>query len=167
MYNLIVYGSLLHPEELKKHNVDIDTIDLVKVKGFIRVFNQLPSWRKVEGIKKAVLNIEEDKKSWFNALVIKGLKEEYFKELDIRERGYDKVFLNDKDVVSYNGEFLKNCIVYKGKWGKQSLEILPNPDYFQICKSGAKSYSKEFYEDYLRTTYENDLRGGIKLIVEK
>jgi hypothetical protein len=59
---------------------------------------------------------------------------------------------------------LKNCIVYKGKTGKQSDKILPNPDYFDICKNGAKSHFEEFYKDYLATTYQNSLDGNIELI---
>lgn len=161
MYNLIVYGSLLHVEELKKHQIDLKRVEKVKVKGFKRVFNQLPSWRKVDGNKKAVMNVEFDKNSWFNALVIKDLDEEYIKDLDHRERGYDRVSLKDGDVVSYDGEVIKNCIVYKGKKDKQSSEILPNPDYFEICKNGALTHGKEFFEDYMKTTYKNTLDGNI------
>ena len=165
MYNQIVYGSLLHIDELKKQNIDPSRVDLVKVKGFKRVFNQLPSWRKVDGNKKAVMNIEKDENSWFNALIIKDLDEEYLQELDHRERGYDRLALDEESVTLYSDNtIIKNCIVYKGKEDKQSSEILPNPDYFIICKDGAKCHGKEFFEDYLKTTYQNTLNGNIKLI---
>lgn len=165
MYNQIVYGSLFHVNELKKQNIDPSKIDLVKVQGYKRVFNQLPSWRKVDGIKKAVMNIEADKNSWFNALVIKDLDEEYIKELDHRERGYDRLVLKDGLVTLYSdGSVLKNCIVYKGKKDKQSSEILPIDDYFTTCKDGAKCHGAEFFEDYLKTTYKNTLKGDIELI---
>jgi len=165
MYNQIVYGSLLHLNELKKQNIDPSSVDLVKVKGFKRIFNQLPSWRKVNGIKKAVMNIETDENAWFNALVIRNLDEEYIQGLDHREMGYDRLTLNDGSVTLYHdGSVLKNCIVYKGKEDKQSNEILPNPDYFIICKDGAKCHGKEFFEDYKKTTYQNTLTGNIELI---
>jgi hypothetical protein len=165
MYNQIVYGSLLHVDELKKQNIDPSRVDLVKVKGFKRVFNQLPSWRKVDGIKKAVMNIEADENAWFNALVIKDLDEEYIQDLDHRERGYNRTALEDGSVTLYSdGSVLENCIVYKGKEDKQSSEILPNPDYFIICKDGAKCHGKEFFEDYLKTTYQNTLNGDIESI---
>ena len=158
MYNQIVYGSLLHVNELKKQNIDPSRVDLVKVKGFKRVFNQLPSWRKVDGNKKAVMNIEADENAWFNALVIKDLDEEYIQDLDERERGYDRLALEDGSVTLYSdGVVLKNCIVYKGKADKQSNEMLPNPDYFEICRSGAECHGKIFYADYLKTTYQNNL----------
>jgi len=165
MYNQIVYGSLLHVDELKKQNIDSSRIELVKVKGFKRVFNQLPSWRKVEGIKKAVMNIEYDNDAWFNAIVIKNLSEADIKKLDHRERGYDRLALEDGSVTLYSdNSVVKNCIVYKGKKEKQSLEILPNPDYFIICKDGAKSQGEEFFQDYMATTYQNNLDGDIQLI---
>ncbi len=165
MYNQIVYGSLLHVEELKKQGIDSSKIELVKVAGYKRVFNQLPSWRKVDGNKKAVMNIEKDRSAWFNAVLIKNLSQEYIDELDIRERGYDRISLNDGDVTVYgSGQVVKNCIVYRGKIGKQSSDILPNEEYFQICKDGAASHGKEFLEDYMKTTYQNSLDGSIKLI---
>jgi hypothetical protein len=165
MYNQIVYGSLLHVDELKKQNIDPSRVDLVKVKGFKRVFNQLPSWRKVDGIKKAVMNIEKDENSWFNALVIKDIDEAYLQDLDHRERGYNRTALEDGSVTLYSdGSVIKNCIVYKGKEDKQSSEILPNPDYFIICKDGAECHGEEFFKDYLQSTYKNTLEGNIELI---
>jgi hypothetical protein len=165
-YNLVIYGSLLHPDELKKHHIDIKKIKTVKVKGYKRVFNQLPSWRKSKGIKKAVMNIIEDENSWFNALVIMDLGEDYIQDLDIREIGYDRVNLANGNVMKYNGKVIKNCIIYKGKTEKQSYEILPNPDYFDICRDGALCYGEKFFNDYLKTTYKNDLKGNIVVIQE-
>ncbi len=165
MYNQIVYGSLLHVDELKKQNIALSKVDLVKVKGFKRIFNQLPSWRKVDGNKKAVMNIEKDENSWFNALVIKDLDEKYIQNLDHRERDYNRTALEDGSVTLHSdGAVLENCIVYEGKDGKQSSEILPNPDYFEICKNGAECHGKKFFEDYLKTTYQNTFNGDTKLI---
>jgi len=164
MYNLIVYGSLLNPKELLKHDIDLKNIECVKVKGFKRVFNQLPSWRETEGFKKAVLNIEKEQNCWFNAIVIKNLSKKYIEELDQREKGYDRISLKDDAVRNYKDESLKNCIIYKGKAGKQSDKIAPNPNYYKICLEGAKSHFKEFFADYMKTTYQNDLKGGVKLI---
>lgn len=156
MYNLVVYGSLLHPKELEKHNITIDRVEFVKVQGFQRKFNQEPSWRKVDSQYRAVMNIEPKKESWFNALLIKGLNEEDIKELDERERGYDRISIPFEDIKNYDGENIKNAIVYQGKVGKQNDSIFPNQEYFQICLEGAKAHFKEFYNDYLDTTYANN-----------
>jgi hypothetical protein len=165
MYNQIVYGSLLHPKELKKHGISIDRISFVKVKNFKRIFNQEPSWRKAEGINRAVLNIQKDKTSWFNAIVIKGITNENLIELDKRERGYDRINLKDGLVIEYkNNKIVKNCFVYIGKERKQNKNILPNNEYFGLCLRGAKSYFEIFYKDYLVSTYQNSLDGNLELI---
>ncbi len=43
MYNQIVYGSLLNPKELEKHNIPMDRVKFARVKKFKRIFNQEPS----------------------------------------------------------------------------------------------------------------------------
>jgi len=165
MYNQIVYGSLLHPMELEKHCISTDRISFVKVKNFKRIFNQEPSWRKINGINRAVLNIQKDETSWFNAIIIKDISKENLLELDKRERGYDRLNLEDVLVVEYkNAKIVKNCFVYIGKTGKQNSEILPNIEYFNLCLEGANSYFDIFYQDYLKTTYLNDLTGNFELI---
>ncbi len=165
MYNLVVYGSLLNPKELKKHGIALSRVDTIKVKGFKRVFNQLPSWRKSNGIKKAVMNIEDDKYAWFNAIIIKELSKEYFDDLDKREIGYDRIPLKNGNVINYKNDIIENCIIYKGKKDKQSSKILPNPTYFDICLNGAKTYNEEFFNDYIYTTFQNDLNGNLTPII--
>ncbi len=163
-YNQIVYGSLLHPKELKSHGISIDMIEFVRVKGYKRIFNQEPSRRRADTINRAVLNIQKDNNSWFNAILIKNISENSLKELDIREIGYDRLNLQDGCVKCYkDGTIVQNCFVYMGKDGKQNSKILPNIDYFKLCLNGAKSHFDRFHIDYLSTTYQNSLE-GIELI---
>lgn len=163
MKNLIVYGSLLNKKELLNENISISKVELVKVYGYKRVFTQEPSYRLLKSINRAVLNIQEEKNIWFNALVIKNLSKEYLEKLDIRESGYEKIYLDEKQVISYNNEFISDCIVYKGKKQKQSSEIFPNNNYFDICLEGAKSFGEEFLNDFLKSTYKNS-KNGLVLI---
>jgi len=164
MYNQIVYGSLLHPMELKKHNISMDDVEFVRVNGFKRLFNQEPTYRKADSIYRAVLNIQKDENSWFNAILIKNIAKNSLKELDAREAGYNRVNLKDGLVTCYkDGKIVKNCFVYIGKTGKQNDEILPNIEYFKLCLDGAKSHFEQFYKDYLKTTYQNR-QGQLKLI---
>ncbi len=156
LYNQIVYGSLLHPKELEKYGISINMIEFVKVKNYKRVFNQEPSRRRADIINRAVLNIVPDNTSWFNALLIKGISKNSLKELDDREIGYDRVNLKDGSVTYYDdGKIAKNCFVYVGKVAKQSDDIFPNSEYFKLCLNGAKSHFEEFYQDYLKSTYQN------------
>ncbi len=151
--NLIVFGSLLHPDELYKHGITNDMIKYVKVSGYKRVFDQEPSWRKSDSIYRAVMNIKQEKNSWFNAIAILNLSKEYFKSLDIRERGYDRTPIKDGKVTTYENQILNDCIVYVGKKGKQNNEIYPNKEYFKLCSDGAKSHFEQFEYDYINTTY--------------
>ncbi len=157
--NLILFGSLLHPKELAKHDITTDMIKYVKVNGYKRLFNQEPSWRKVDSDSRAVMNVQADQSAWFNAIAVLDLPKEHFARLDDRERGYDRTALVDGAVVDYDGEVLKDCIVYVGKKGKQNSAIQPNKEYFKLCLDGAKSHFKQFGDDYVDTTFY--YKGGI------
>ncbi len=164
LINLVLYGSLLNPNELKRLDLDFRSTDFVKVYGFKRVLNQLPSWRESKSIEKAVMNIEESKEGWFNALLLRGVSKRDLADLDKREKGYSKISLKENSIINYEGSSIPNCIVYKGKANMQSDKILPNQTYLKICKEGARSRFEEFYEDFLNSTYKNDLKGGFELI---
>ena len=163
MNNLIVYGSLINKGELIKEGIPLVDVEPVKVFGFRRVFNQEPSYRFVNSINRAVLNIEKDKYNWFNALVIKNLSKEYLDCLDKREKGYNQIELSKEQVVTYKEDFISNCIIYKGKPQKCNCEILPNFDYLKVCLSGVDTFGKEFLNDFLKSTYKNS-KDGLVLI---
>lgn len=159
--NLIVYGSLLNKKELLKEGIILDNVETVKVYGYRRVFNQEPSYRFVDSVNRAVLNVIEDKNYWFNAIVIKELPSDYFKILDKREKGYNRIQLKDSCVKTYSGNSLNDCVIYLGKKEKTNIEILPNLDYLEICKKGINTFSTEFVDDFYKTTYKNSENGLI------
>jgi cation transport regulator ChaC len=161
--NLVVYGSLINKNELLKEGISLIDVEEVKVYGFKRVFTQEPSYRFVNSINRAVLNIKEDEDAWFNAIVIKNLSAEYLSNLDKREKGYNSINLNKKQVLSYQDIYISNCIVYKGKAQKHSDEILPNFDYLKICLEGVEGFGKEFLNDFFKSTYKNS-KDGLTLI---
>lgn len=153
MNTLVIYGSLLNKDELLKHGISLKNIELIKVIGYQRVFNQEPSYRLLDSKNRAVLNIVKAEGFWFNAVLLKDLDDDYFKELDRREKGYDRITI---DVETYQNEMIKNCFVYIGKKEKENKSIFPNKEYLNLCLEGAKSFGKPFYDDYLSTTYKND-----------
>jgi len=163
MYNLIVYGSLINKKELKNEGISLNNVELVKVYGFKRVFNQEPSYRFVNSVNRAVLNIEEEKASWFNAIVIKNLSDKYFETLNKRERGYFQMLLDDDCVKTYSNTSISNCVVYKGKLENRDNKIMPNLDYLEICLEGVESFGKEFIHDFIRTTFKNSKKGWISI----
>lgn len=159
MNNLIVYGSLVNKDELLKEGISLFDVELVKVFNFRRVFNQEPSYRLINSLNRSVLSVKEEEGFWFNAIVIKNLTDEYFETLDIREKGYNRIYLEENRVKTYNNNIVPNSVIYIGKEQKKNEEILPNFDYLNICLHGAESFGKEFLNDFLKTTYKNSEEG--------
>lgn len=157
--NLIVYGSLINKKELEKEGISLVDVELVRVKAFRRIFNQEPSYRFVDSINRAVLNVIEDEDSYFNAILIKNLSKEYFEVLDKREKGYTRTLLDEKLVQTYDGKNLKDCFIYLGKKEKLNNEILPNENYLEICLEGVKTFGDEFLQEFKETTYKNSKEG--------
>lgn len=156
MPKLIVYGSLLNEEELQNQGLWGHNIEPVKVFGYQRIFNQEPTYRKVDSQERAVLSIQYNQRAWFNALLIKDLDEAYFEALDLREVGYERIQV---DCKTYKNDFYKECFIYMGRSDKLNSEILPNAEYLNICLLGAKSLGKEFHQDFINTTYKNSKEG--------
>lgn len=162
--NLVVYGSLMDKQELQNYNISLDDIELVKVSGYMRIFNQEPTNRMAQSINRAVLNVFEENSLWLNGIVIKNISEELLSVLDKREEGYKRSVLEDKRVTTYGGENIPECFIYLGKVEKVNFDILPNDEYLEICKEAAKSHGEEFYQDFLQTTYKNSQEMGVTLI---
>ena len=152
MHKLIVYGSLINEEELQNQGLWGHNSEPVKVFGYRRVFNQEPSYRMKDSNDRAVLSIEANATSWFNAIMIKDLDEAYFEALDMREIGYERIQV---DCKTYGGDFYKDCFVYLGRMDKKSNEISPNKEYLHLCLKGAKEISKEFHQDFVNSTFHN------------
>ncbi|NQY93992.1 MAG: hypothetical protein HRT43_07490, partial [Campylobacteraceae bacterium] len=70
MFALIVYGSLMNKNEIYKYDCVIEDIIPIKVLHYKRSFNLLPSVRVGIGNYKSVLNIQESRNHFFNALCI-------------------------------------------------------------------------------------------------
>jgi gamma-glutamylcyclotransferase (GGCT)/AIG2-like uncharacterized protein YtfP len=157
MQRLIVYGSLLHEQQLQEQGIGAHNTVPVKVFGYERSFTQEPSFRKGEGQHQLVLTIRPKETAWFNALLIKDLDEAYLEALDIRESGYERIKVEAK---TYDGVFYKECFVYMGKSEKQNKTLQPNVEYMNFCLEGAKSLGQEFYEDFSKTTFKNSLMGS-------
>ena len=158
MFGLIVYGSLLHKDEINKYDSMIEDIIPVKVLDYKRSFNLLPAVRIGVGNYKSVLNIEESKNDSFNGVCI------IYKEIDIaliddRERGYDRIMLDSNNIQTYNNDILldsMNVYVYRGFKHMIDYSIMPNVDYLKLCLEGSQQWGKEFHQDFIETTYMNN-----------
>lgn len=156
MARLIVYGSLLHPEEVRQQDYPIKNPVPVWVSEYQRVFNQEPSWRPSEDRKRAVLNVEYTKNKRFSALLFDLDKGADLSDLDERERGYNRIevpesyiqFFSDESVVKSKSP----TFFYKGRPQKRNPQILPSPEYLETCLSGAMQWGDGFYHSFLDTT---------------
>lgn len=158
MTYLAGYGSLIHPNETKRHLFTPTCVVPVKIFGFQRVFNQQVTFRKTDGNRAAVLNIQPKRDSWINAILLGGFEEGHYDELDKRESGYNRTLITKENICGYKNIELQDgdkIFIYVGKSGAQNNEILPIKEYLELCLRGAKSYTKEFYEDFIDTTLVN------------
>lgn len=158
---LIVYGSLINKSVLIQNGFTLDSICPVIVQGFKRVFNQEPSWRSGQGEQRAVLNVVSSKRHWLNALLISGLNEDFLADVDKREKGYDRIRVASSYLRGYHSAHTpptpQDVYIHTGKTYKQSDNILPNTSYLDICLDGAKLWGKDFYNDFLDTTFVNNI----------
>lgn len=157
--SLLVYGSLINKDELKKEKIDLKNCIPVLVKDLIREFNQEPSFRKIDSINRAVLSVHKKEGSYINAILINNVSKEHIKNLDSRESGYIKYKVDlEKIEFKYTSEFVKvdEVYVYIGKDEKRNDNILPNLNYLQLCLNGAKHWGDKFYKDFVRFTYSNN-----------
>ena len=80
---LIVYGSLINESELVQGGFPLQSTYPIIVQRFKRIFSQEPSWRRSDQVKeRAVLNIVGSKQHWLNGLLISGLEDDFFTDLE-------------------------------------------------------------------------------------
>ncbi len=140
---LIVYGSLIDKLELVQGGFSLDSTRPVVVRGFKRIFAQEPSWRSDQGEERAVLNVVCSQEHWLNAVLVFGLDDGIWTELEEREKGYNRVRVAPRSLREKYGSYstaptLQNIYVYVGKTDKQSDSVLPNSSYLHKCLEGAK-----------------------------
>src|SRR3954447_21662558 len=135
---LIVYGSLINESELVRGGFSVDSTCPVILQGFKRMFRQEPSWRKSDqGEERAVLNAVSSQQHWLNGLLIWGLDDGFFTNLDEREKGYQRIGVAQSSLRRYNSSHTspipQNIYIYTGDVEKQSASILPNESYLRTC----------------------------------
>jgi hypothetical protein len=158
MLGIITYGSLINHQETAGMKTPPASIIPVKLSTFKRSFNQQPAWRKNSGKHSAVLNVQADEPNWFNGVCYCFYAFD-FTALDNRERGYLRVAVHLDRISNYQGHSLpelEELFLYQGKREYQNDTLLPNPDYLDICLTGAKYWGEEFYRDFLDTTHINN-----------
>ena len=166
MAAIIVYGSLLHQEQLHQKPHLFAQAYPVFVKGYRRVFNQEPSWRKGDDKHRAVLNVMEFDQGGFNGLLVRLQEGSDFQQLDERERGYNRIAITQAQLAPFapissmgtsSISQAEPIFIYVGKPEKQNDDLLPNKSYLDLCLHGANHWGEDFYEQFLQTTYVQGL----------
>ncbi len=158
MLGIIAYGSLINTQETKTQQKRPTHTIPVKLETFKRSFNQRPAWRENTSKHSAVLNAQASEQNWLNAICY-CYADFDFTELDNRERGYSRTLILPDKITNYQGHnlpTLEKIFIYLGKKEYKNSDLLPNPDYLDICMAGAKEWGKIFYHDFLNTTHINN-----------
>ncbi len=167
-FGLLVYGSLLHPEEIDTVFGPLSEEPIpVRVEGFRRVFNKYVSerLRKPRGNCAAVLNLRRRESSWFNGLLIQFVSPVGLNKYASRERAYRITRIPEKSIRrhgrtgrptpdSLNAYY--TCLLEEGD--DLSDRIEPIPSYLDLCLEGARSWGTDFEEDFLRSTWTRNTR---------
>lgn len=93
--NLIVYGSLMKTAERVRTGFSPSAAVPVTVDGFVRLFDQLPTWRRGEGSSVALLSVERARGRRMNAVLLLDVSDS-LASADHRERGYRRRRVNDE-----------------------------------------------------------------------
>lgn len=101
MAAIIVYGSLINPEQLHQKPHLFARAYPIFVKGYRRVFNQEPSWRKGDDKHRAVLNVMKSDQDGFNGLLVRLQDGSDFHQLDERERGYNRIAITQAQLAPF------------------------------------------------------------------
>jgi hypothetical protein len=154
MTGLLVYGSLIHPEE----HADLPGLRSahpVILSGWRRVFHQTPSWRRGEGKAIAVLDVVPSPGTDLPLILLR-FEHLDFSELDRRERGYRRLAIPGERLASFDGTSLSlpdSLSLYTGRPELRDPTLLPNPDYLALCLEGARTWGTRFYRGFLESTF--------------
>lgn len=159
---IVGYGSLLSPDELVPFlKTDASRVVPVRVEGFRRVFNQESVWRAkvTEGgeDERAVLNAVRDEGRSMNAVLVPDLSSDEYEALRVRESGYRMVEAEKEDIAPYRtdeDDLPEDDVVLipTGRDERVNDDLLPIPEYVEICAEGARYWGESFREEFLRTT---------------
>jgi len=133
----------------------------VRVRGYRRSFCQEPSWRTGAAERRGVLTVRPSGEGWINAVLVCGCDPAGFRTLDHRERGYRRARVVRSAIEPYASapelDDMDRISIYRGRSEKWNPELLPNPDYLDLCIGAAEQWGEAFLEDFLATTRVGDV----------
>ncbi|NEU56076.1 gamma-glutamylcyclotransferase family protein [Halorussus sp. MSC15.2] len=152
---IIVYGSLLYPDEWDDlPHPSYERGIRVRVRGYKRILNNEADFRSYTGMRRAVLNVVPDPDAWINGILVPRLYDDEKGELIDRESGYTMEEVDSDDIEFYDSarEDALSVPVKIAVGEKQRDDILPIPGYLKICLKGARYWGTDFYDDFVHST---------------
>lgn len=155
--SLLVYGSLMHRDELARYSLQQRVLQPVVVSGLTRDFGQEPSWRGGQGHARGVLTVRAAAGGFVNAVLIAGVSDDLLSDLDHRERGYIRRRIPPDSVAPFRSlstiQVGGPVFVYTGRPEHHDPMLQPNPDYLSLCLDAAAAWGDRFRRMFLETTY--------------
>ena len=161
MTALVVYGSLMAKAEISALGLNPEMAIPVIIQGYQRIFAQEPSWRKGVGNERAVLTVvrspqaEANQSPSFSGILLPNISAEIIKELDVRERGYNREHIEESKISPFEIEVTwkaTSAQIYVGKPHLFNKDIVPNSQYQKRCLDAALEWGSAFYQSFLNTT---------------
>lgn len=156
--SLFVYGSFIHPENIRKVFSRTGKIIPVQLEGYERKCNHQAVNIQGKNGETAVFNIYEKDNSFINGVLIQGLSEvDEWIDYRKREIGYDIVKVPNSQLTLYSKDIEKhleveNELTYTAK-GERILENpQPIPWYIEMCVNGAEKWGQVFKKDFISTS---------------
>lgn len=154
------FGSLLDPESLAATVPDAYDVLPTYITGFRRGFSFWDSdgWTESnlelagEAFCAVDAEVSSDPRSKVNGIIFRMGETSYAKLLQ-REEGYQLV---KTKVYSFeSGKLLGECLLFSSNKnnGVYNFESEAQKRYLEICLRGASKYGKDFYQEFLNTTF--------------
>lgn len=150
------YGSLINIHSLLSTVPDAADIKPALLPGFRRVFETVSSTRFTDSNEPvSVLNITTCNHTSICGVLFT-MSTDHFKELRERESSYELHTAEVTDFVS--GAASSACVFIDESMDKQQFvhEAPTQLEYLDICLRGSKQFGREFYQNFLETTYIDD-----------
>jgi hypothetical protein len=157
---ILIYGSLLHPEELERLLVNSEKeLFRVQVNGYERRFSMpITDYHDNEDYSgRGALNLHSNPERWMNGILVGPLKLEGLRRYATRERCYSLAEIAPSNLNFYSTERSAR-LTYEKYYTPVLREghdksLRPHPEYLDLCLEGARNWSDDFYGDFLKSTY--------------
>jgi cation transport regulator ChaC len=150
---VFVYGSLLHPDEIRKQfGKNVDTAEAI-LQGYKRHYGQLSDVRTdADGNFGNVLTVTRKEDFSCNGVLVSGLDSTLLDQLRRRESGYNIKELSSEKLEVENTKIDSDPILVSV--GRRSTDNWnPLTEYMEICEKGARARGEEFHRSFIESTY--------------